>query len=79
MKVLEIKSEVLFPRDVNDGDICTVVFHPNPVYVGWVVQKHKDRFISLGRPSGNSFSGWCMSDNSDIELKVLPKGTTLEI
>ena len=79
MKALEIKSEVLFPRDINDGDICKVIFHPNPLYKGLIVQRYKDTFVTLGKSSGDAFIGWCISDNSDIELEILPKGTTLEI
>jgi len=66
--------------EMKDGDVAVIVTWPHAGYVGLVVQRYGTALVALGRRSGRCwptlFDSKC---GNDFQVRILPKGTLIEI
>lgn len=66
--------------EMKDGDMGIITNWTYDSAVGTIVQRYKDALISVGKVSGNSWSG-IFPDNDSLpcRIRILEKGETLII
>ena len=75
MKILEEKSTDIHVSEMKDGEIGIITDWTLVTHIGKVIQRHKDILIELGSPT--CWSG--ISKDPSCRVRILPKGTKLEI
>lgn len=73
----EVLAEVI-PIDMKDGDVGVVISSRSDIK-GKVVQRYEDVLIVLGKESGDSYSDICGNKNTSMLIRLLDKGTLLEL
>lgn len=87
MKVVSKPEKDLVPfSEMEDGQIGIIKSSTSQDKIGRIIQcyfedkyGHRKTFISLGRDSGQSWQARNKENMPSIKVKILPKGTILEI
>lgn len=80
VKVKDDVSNEVGVLSMKDGDIAVITKWSYPGITGRVVQRYKDKLISLGWTSDKSWeSVFNTDDDYTLRVRILPKGTTLII
>ena len=68
------KHVVIEMCDMQDGQIAIVA--EGEMYAGTIVQKHGDRGVAIGKPSGK---GWSNIDKVTLKVRILEEGEKIVI
>jgi hypothetical protein len=84
MRILKETLQEIPIKDLKDGEIAVVTQWPVPHYIGLIVQRYGDYLITLGSAHSSSWAKFFIKDFStgqfdDCKVRVLPKGTQIEI
>lgn len=86
MKVLNLPPVDITLSEMKDGEIAIITQWgiDDRNHAGDLVQRYGNCLVRLGRPHGNGWSDIFRSDgmlmqSKDYRVRVLPKGTKLEI
>ncbi len=82
MRVIKSIDNDISVTDMKDGQIGKIVKWIGESCIGRIVQRYKNHLITLGRDSGYSFQDFFNGVSvisTDCRIKILPKGTQLEI
>lgn len=87
MKVLNLPPLDIPLSDLADGEIAVITKWGNTDekhHVGDIVQRYGPHLVRLQHPHGNGWSDVCRPDgmlmqSKDYRVRVLPKGTKLEL
>lgn len=68
-------------QDMQDGQVAIITQWTNRDYIGRIVQRYNDALITIGGTWGDSFTGLFTGGkrNEDCKVRILPKGTQIEL
>jgi len=78
MKILNETTNDIYVGELKDGQIGIITeWGRHTQYIGRIIQRYKDSLVVLGEQSEN---GWySIPIDNDYRVRILPKGTKLEI
>jgi hypothetical protein len=81
MRIFDKENEkiLITPSEMKDGEIGIIEVHVSCESVGRIIQRYQDLFIVLGETNGCSFTSASNYNRRDFLIRILPKGTLLEI
>jgi len=78
MKLHKKVEHTISVLDMKDGQVAEIVEWPAKQNIGRIIQRYKDVWITLGKPSRQAF---ILGEGVDENwlVRILPPGTLLEI
>jgi hypothetical protein len=80
MKLVDSQYNDVAIAAMQDGDIAIITKWSDSQYVGRIVQRYDMHLVTLGQPSGQSWTNFrSLAASDQVRVRILPPGTKLEI